>query len=656
MANPEHIEELKKGVESWNAWRKENPDIEPDLSSTDLSETNLKRVNFQRANLSKTKLNNSDLTRALLNPANLVETNLSYTTLDGAFLNKANLSKACLTEANLYKTNINEANLSGANLSYANLSNAFLNHSDLTEANLQNAILRKAKLENTSISGTKFGGSDVTNATFSSEINFEKNLEIFNEASRIARKHFAWLISGLAFSLLTIFSTNDVSLLTNSPTNPLPIIQTPIPLAGFYWVAPFLLVSLYFYFHIQLQHNWRIVSRLPAIFPDGVPIDQKLFPWQLNMWCRNFFPLINADKKLHAKPRDFLIVFLTWWSTPVVLLLFWFRYLPRHDQGTWFHISLFIITSFSALGFYGWAKKIFPSNLTGGNKDLLTRGILIIFIFSLFAIMSSRLEKQPFRNADFTGKDVSFKPDNWDPKDPTQGVKGVTFGNTDLRFVMASSAFLAKANFDKTNLRKAILINTNLQNANFNQVKFTEAKLDGAILKNAKFHESNLSRASLIWANFENATLNGVNLTGVNLTEANFTNALLGYIEYSNDLLDYGEYLESSRKNNLQRGKLIITNLKGANLSRTNFQKAKLFKVNLSNSKFKKTNLKATTFEDVKNLTCAQLQSSYIDKKTKVPSYLKILGGVMGKVKFWNNEIDVLKNYQCQEIKPIKSK
>jgi hypothetical protein len=33
MANEEHLAILRKGVEAWNAWRKENPDIRPELRS-----------------------------------------------------------------------------------------------------------------------------------------------------------------------------------------------------------------------------------------------------------------------------------------------------------------------------------------------------------------------------------------------------------------------------------------------------------------------------------------------------------------------------------------------------------------------------------------------------------------------------------------------
>ena len=41
MANDEHVALLKKGVAAWNAWRKENPDIRPDLSQANLSGANL---------------------------------------------------------------------------------------------------------------------------------------------------------------------------------------------------------------------------------------------------------------------------------------------------------------------------------------------------------------------------------------------------------------------------------------------------------------------------------------------------------------------------------------------------------------------------------------------------------------------------------------
>jgi hypothetical protein len=41
MANPEHLQILEQGVETWNAWREQNTGIRPDLSKANLGEANL---------------------------------------------------------------------------------------------------------------------------------------------------------------------------------------------------------------------------------------------------------------------------------------------------------------------------------------------------------------------------------------------------------------------------------------------------------------------------------------------------------------------------------------------------------------------------------------------------------------------------------------
>ena len=56
MANLEHLEILKQGVEAWDKWRKENTEIVPNLgganlSGTDLSGAQLYLTNLRRANL-----------------------------------------------------------------------------------------------------------------------------------------------------------------------------------------------------------------------------------------------------------------------------------------------------------------------------------------------------------------------------------------------------------------------------------------------------------------------------------------------------------------------------------------------------------------------------------------------------------------------------
>lgn len=51
MANPEHVERLKRGVKVWNQWRKDHSEIRPDLSHADLSGADLSEANLAGANL-----------------------------------------------------------------------------------------------------------------------------------------------------------------------------------------------------------------------------------------------------------------------------------------------------------------------------------------------------------------------------------------------------------------------------------------------------------------------------------------------------------------------------------------------------------------------------------------------------------------------------
>jgi len=41
MANEEHVKILKQGVEAWNRWREEQPEIRPDLSYINFNDIGL---------------------------------------------------------------------------------------------------------------------------------------------------------------------------------------------------------------------------------------------------------------------------------------------------------------------------------------------------------------------------------------------------------------------------------------------------------------------------------------------------------------------------------------------------------------------------------------------------------------------------------------
>ena len=48
LAKPEHIKIIKQGVATWNAWRVENPTIDPDLAGARLGGLDLSNVDLRK--------------------------------------------------------------------------------------------------------------------------------------------------------------------------------------------------------------------------------------------------------------------------------------------------------------------------------------------------------------------------------------------------------------------------------------------------------------------------------------------------------------------------------------------------------------------------------------------------------------------------------
>jgi uncharacterized protein YjbI with pentapeptide repeats len=169
MANPEHLAKLKEGVETWNRWRQENPDADPDLIAADLRGAQLRGANLREAKLIGADLICADLTQASLVRANLREARLCGSqlvaaTLTGATIFWADLREAVLTWSDLSAANVAATNVSKADLHGANLSKADFIESNLTEANLSGADLRGANLRQANLSRANLNKADLSGA------------------------------------------------------------------------------------------------------------------------------------------------------------------------------------------------------------------------------------------------------------------------------------------------------------------------------------------------------------------------------------------------------------------------------------------------------------------------------------------------------------
>ncbi|MFY9608373.1 MAG: toll/interleukin-1 receptor domain-containing protein [Blastocatellia bacterium] len=124
MANNEHLEIIKQSVVLWNKWRKETPEVRPDLTDAKLNGADLSGADLKGTFLINTELANADLSHAKLSYAQLSDSNLSRADLSEANLFRADLAYADLAFANLIGANLMGANLTDANLVGANLNTA----------------------------------------------------------------------------------------------------------------------------------------------------------------------------------------------------------------------------------------------------------------------------------------------------------------------------------------------------------------------------------------------------------------------------------------------------------------------------------------------------------------------------------------------------
>jgi uncharacterized protein YjbI with pentapeptide repeats len=188
LDHDEQVKLLLQGVEGWNQWRREHPDVQPnlhraplrrgrlqratlgraileraildgaDLSHSDLGEANLRKASLVQANLTEANLTGADLTGAdlsetILFNAKLPGAILTDVTLNNTHLRQADLRGVDFRKMDLHDINLNGARLSGAKLSGADLSHADLRAADLHDADLTGAILKSADLTLANLSG-----------------------------------------------------------------------------------------------------------------------------------------------------------------------------------------------------------------------------------------------------------------------------------------------------------------------------------------------------------------------------------------------------------------------------------------------------------------------------------------------------------------------
>ena len=585
--------------------------------------------------------------------------------LEGTDLRGVNFRDIDLRGARLRDANLRHADLAGANLKGADLVRV-----KFQDANLRECTLRECNLQDANLSGVRglargqLTATNVAGAVLPEAIaRFDGVLRV-EAAAGIARTIFLLVLLGCLYAFATIVSTTDASLLADSASALLPNVDTPIPTSAFYFGAPVLLLGVYVYLHLNLDGLWEDLGSLPSVFPDGAPLNKTAYPWLL---IRSF-----TDRQGLSSARSFMlpkliIIFLVWCLVPVTLLLFWARYLPKHEWiGTGLHMALLLVS----IGFGVRSYRLAALNIRGlANPSFQwTRPWLDVRTYRVFALLvigvvlgglssgaihgvrTSDPVRYDIRTwvplafefvgfstfANLRNADVSIKPSTWKGKDEDISlVKGAKLAGRRLQYAEAEGAFLVKADLREANLSGADLFEAELQfadlwraalpGATLVAAKLQEAKLVGADLQGADLDRANLRMADLGGANLENAVLwnatleeailDGANLQGSDLTDANLDGAILdGANLQGSNLTDANLNGANLNRANLQGSNLTDANLDGANLNGADFRNAILLDAKLRGAKMMR----------VRNLTQFQLDQACGDENTELPNKMKI--------------------------------
>ena len=531
--------------------------------------------------------------RADLSRTNLTAKNLEGNDCSGAIFTGADLRDSVIKKAKFIDADFRGANLSGKK---TELDGIDLLRADLREADLQDSDLSTV----TGLLLSKLAGANVSNSKLPEAIEKFSTLETITETSKNARKIFLALLLGCVYSLLTIATTTDVKLLTNSTSSPLPIIQTALPIVWLYWAAPLALFGFFIYLHFYLGMLWEGLAGLPAIFPDGKRLDERAYPWLLNGLVRRHFPRLMEGRSRLVKFKELTTIFLAWWTIPLTLCALWLRYLPRHDwPGTLLHII--VLGASVALGIifypantlrgntpppFPW-KKFWSDRRTYKVAGLPLVSLVLLGMLSFVAIVG--VDEYGPVSADLVEVDVSIKPPNWTDM-PSQNniVKGARLKETDLRKANAQRAFLVNADLQDADLREANLKSADLRGAYINQTNLREADLSGANLHGVHLQNVNLEKAVLIGTMLHEVVFtSGVNLQQALLMQADLREATLELAMMQGAQLHFANLTDANLRGAwldnaiLENAKLINTNLEGASLFGANLQGAQLDGANL---------------------------------------------------------------------------
>jgi uncharacterized protein YjbI with pentapeptide repeats len=471
--------------------------------------------------------------------------------------------------------------------------------------------------------------------------------------------HSALMITFLLLCLyfgITVSSTTHRLLLLGGSLK-LPLLDVSIPLEGFYFVAPAIILGVHIYLLLQY---YVLVRRLRDPWTKLLGDDADFFLFPAVPVLRH---VLRQDEPWVSRLIRLGLISINVVLPVLVLCLAQYYFLPYHSFWITLWHQIVIALDLSA----AWYLLIIVP-LRGHSLKLRLRNprflamvgavILVLFYsFVLATVPGTWMEfftgehyYRPFwfqRNLKLSDQLlISEAPSQeilaaFASKDPSSNSResiylqfavGARLQGRDLRYADLEQAKLFNADFRGADLRDANLVGADLRGANLNprghsrqfqQPRGIQKREDiGNILARGDFEPTVLDSANLLGANFEgaklilvsmaHADLQGARLAGLELTGADLSNAKLLGARLSGSELSYvnldGALL---RNTHLEGATLDHASLRGANLTRAEAPAASFVNANLEGTQLTQANLRTALFLGA-NLTGGDLRRAHL--------------------------------------------
>lgn len=388
----------------------------------------------------------------------------------------------------------------------------------------------------------------------------DEKIERINTITRTARGVWFGLLSFLAFVSVALMGVRDEDFFLNEREVDLPLIGVSIPTFLFFAVTPTLGLLVYAYLHMHLLKLWEALSSA-AREDHNESISNKIQPWLITdiaLWRWNDDAVRVRPLARWSVSLNFTFAFA---GTPIVLLGFWYRSFPPHNN---ILTLLFCGAPIAAAVYVGWVSwsrmgSLSPYNSTKYHKTTIE--VWSFFSAVLLLLLGYSMVEGPKRywlySAHLADENFAGVPDDWTDRETfrsqfrktwcaQEGIAmdlcGPPLSNPDVehtewvrktRDIWCSEKSLdaeiasncaslfedLERRFDASWKSKWESVLRSVEPFDFVKEDLRKANLHRANLTSANLYMARLQGANLRGANLQGAILFGAQMQGANLLE-----------------------------------------------------------------------------------------------------------------------------------------